>query len=466
MVIFSNLQQLVPNKKVTFTVKDSEVATLNALRRTILSDIPTIGFHFDVQNHSNETSIRVLKNTSPLHNEYLAHRVSLIPLCFHPDENFYPGAYKFTLKKKNTTSQIIDVTTDDFEIYNEDKGDLVSDSRKRSILPHDRITKAPILIAQLKPNLFDLANGDEIVLEAHPEIGTARKSASFSPVSLCTYEFVIDEDEAKKVSKKLEGTAVEEFETLGKYKCYKKNKYGEPTEAVFKIESETAFTPEFIFFKAFDVLLQKVSSIHKEFQTAIANKKTEIVEWSKVGELYQLVIKGETHTFGNLFQTFIIDRHLKDQGKVSGGAKLAAVPQANDEEYAPMSPDDPRSPGYTVATPKYGFDDEEYAPMSPSPVGAPAYTALTPDYSFSPDDNPKSGVSIQYIGYTCPHPLESIVVFRLKFAEGTKGIEEFIAQELSDLYTKLYAMAKDWSDFSKIQMYTDVMKCLGKPTVE
>ena len=48
---------------------------INSLRRVLLSSIPTIAFKTDMQN----TDIKILKNTTPLHNEYLLHRISMIP---------------------------------------------------------------------------------------------------------------------------------------------------------------------------------------------------------------------------------------------------------------------------------------------------------------------------------------------------------------------------------------------------
>ena len=57
---------------------------LNALRRTIISDIPCVAFR--VERNNNDLIIK--KNSSSLHNEYIEDRISMIPLSINP-ETYY-----------------------------------------------------------------------------------------------------------------------------------------------------------------------------------------------------------------------------------------------------------------------------------------------------------------------------------------------------------------------------------------
>ena len=54
---------------------------VNSLRRTLLSSIPSVGFRTEMK----KCDIKIVKNTSPLHNEYILHRIAMIPLYINPE---------------------------------------------------------------------------------------------------------------------------------------------------------------------------------------------------------------------------------------------------------------------------------------------------------------------------------------------------------------------------------------------
>lgn len=60
------------DEKIFFYVRDASVDLVNALRRTIISELPA--FAID--------EVDFFENTSPVYNEYLANRIGLIPLTF------------------------------------------------------------------------------------------------------------------------------------------------------------------------------------------------------------------------------------------------------------------------------------------------------------------------------------------------------------------------------------------------
>ena len=90
-----------------FTLSGINVSLANAIRRTILSDIPTLAFYTE-DYKDNQCNISV--NTSRLHNEILKHRLSCIPI-HEKDLSVLPGNYVLELDMQNETENMIIVTT-------------------------------------------------------------------------------------------------------------------------------------------------------------------------------------------------------------------------------------------------------------------------------------------------------------------------------------------------------------------
>jgi DNA-directed RNA polymerase subunit L len=292
---FLNFKSKTSNQ-LSFVIKDIDLSIVNSLRRIILAEIPNVAV---------ETDIKIHKNTGALHNEFLAHRISLIPMCFSEDEveNFDPSKYKFVLKKKNTTTDILPVTTKDIEIYEDDKRLVIP-----HIFPANPITGDHILITKLRPNLYEPAQGEEIDIEFRGEKNVAMVNARWSPVSQCSFGNVIDMEAAnKKFAEKKDP----QFWTLEAFRYFKKNAYDEPCEFDFMIESECALTPRYLFGKAMEVLRDKLDAfLAKLMDDKYVIKKLNIAEC-----FYEINITNESYTLLNVLQACIYNynmRQLKD----------------------------------------------------------------------------------------------------------------------------------------------------------
>lgn len=307
---FSNVK--TKNNTLTFDVKDVDLAVLNSLRRIILVEIPTVALDFDVSTDENN-DIKIKTNTSCLHNEFLGHRLSLIPLCFNNNEikNFNKDKYIFELKVKNTTASTILVTTKDIKIYDESRN-LYPESFHRRIFPANRITGDHILIIKLRPNIYNNDKGEEIDIEFKGSVGIGKQHARWSAVSCCTLHNQIDDDLCKEtLNKKLNNVTVKEeidkitshFNTLEKYRCYKKNKYDEPSAFHFKITSECALTPLYILETAVDILIQKVFSY--------INKIT-IKTIHEHQHMHEIIFTEEDYTLLNLLQSLIYNFEIRE----------------------------------------------------------------------------------------------------------------------------------------------------------
>lgn len=310
------------NNKIVFNVKNVDVSILNSIRRVILSDIFNVAFEYKPYEFENR-KVNIIENTCSLHNEIILQRLSMIPLKFDEDEiyNFKEEDYKFILKKKNNTNKMLNVTTEDIEIFDKNNKKY-NEKFIRKIFPKNKLSGDFILITKLKPNIFDKDKGDVIDIEMVPSKSTASDYAGFGYVSQCVYYNVVDETlakealdkkiaESKNLSKKdIEGLK-NDFNTLDKYRYFKKNEYDEPNYFEYTIESESRVSPEFLFFKANTIIKER---LEKLIANIIDNKvKIDMIENYK--NYYNFEFIDEGHTLGNLIQSMFYNYYIREDEK-------------------------------------------------------------------------------------------------------------------------------------------------------
>jgi DNA-directed RNA polymerase II subunit RPB3 len=307
------------DSKLEFTIEDVDVSVVNSLRRIILSEIPNIAFDFDPLGHG-KSDFKVIKNTGALHNEFLCHRLSLVPLCFDVKEidDYIKFRYNFVLQKTNNTNDIMSVTTQDFKIVDEN-GNPYPESFVKKILPPNPKTKDYILITKLKPNMYNNEEGEEIHIEGSPSMDIAKSHSRWCPVSLCCFENVVDTSSAEEGLKAFiskyqhdslsKGELERRFNTLQIQRFFKKNKYGEPNTFRFKLETECRMSCEYIVEKALQILIEKLSKLGKKLTD---NDSIEITEENNICVFN---IKNEDHTLGNLIQAMFYNLFIRDVEK-------------------------------------------------------------------------------------------------------------------------------------------------------
>ena len=116
---------------LTFTIDNIDVSYVNAIRRTILSDIPIVCFKTSPYE---ENKANILVNTTRLNNEILKQRLSCIPVCIK-DLDIPFKNYVLEVDVENKTDTAIFVTTKDFRIKNITTDTYLDDSDVRKIFP-------------------------------------------------------------------------------------------------------------------------------------------------------------------------------------------------------------------------------------------------------------------------------------------------------------------------------------------
>lgn len=294
----------------SFSISNTDLSIVNSLRRTILSDIETVAFHFDINNREPEkAAIYIKANDTPLHNEFLAQRISMIPIHVLDDEikNWNPDAYEFVIDITNESNKSITVTSKDIIVKKDGKAD---DTLRERMFPKNAITGDYILITKLPPS----AN-KETKLEAimTAQRGTAEKSACWSAVSLCTYFNEIDEVKNKKKMDEYiekhkntlsEEAAIARYNTLDYQRAYKRNEYLEPSEFTFKIEPECLLSVSTIVHNALSILSDKIQTL-----VMFDDEKISI---DNSDDVYNITINEENHTIGNLLQALLYNIHVRE----------------------------------------------------------------------------------------------------------------------------------------------------------
>jgi len=165
-----------------FTLSGLNVSLANALRRTILTDIPTVVIKTDTYK---DNQCNITANTSRLHNEILKQRLSCVPI--HMKElDVLPDKYTVEVDVKNDTDGVIYVTTEDFKIKNKTSGNYLTKDETLRIFPPCEKTQSFIDFMRLRPKISDTIPGEELKFTAEFAVSTAKESSMFNVVSKCT----------------------------------------------------------------------------------------------------------------------------------------------------------------------------------------------------------------------------------------------------------------------------------------
>lgn len=313
---FTNFKHSNNGRRLQFVANNIDVSILNSIRRIILSEIPNVAIAFDPYTIEN-SDIVFKTNTSSLHNEFLGHRLSLIPIQLNEEfiETFANNKYskcKLLLKKKNKTMEVLELTTDDIVIV-DDNNNVLTEEEHHMIFPKNAITNDPILINYLKPNLYNSEYGEEVDVEMRFRIGIAKNHSRWSPVSTCTYFNVIDEELAelelqKKIAEDLENkkNIQNTFNAIDRYRYFVKNEFGEPIAFDFTIESECRLSPKYLFSKAMDILSNKLNDL------LLKPDKYKVNTLDVENGMFLVTIEREDYTLGNIIQALFYKLFCRD----------------------------------------------------------------------------------------------------------------------------------------------------------
>lgn len=272
------LIELFPNS-IKLILSDMSLAFANAIRRIALADVPSLVIE----------DVYVLRNTSPLFDEFIAHRLGLIPLKYDAEalELNFRGecdcggigcnlcTVTLTLSKESDTQSIAVVYS----------GDLISSQEGvEAISPS-------IPIVKLGPN-------QALEFECMAQLGTGKEHAKWQPVSAIGYqEFPIPQIDSKKCTNCLAcidacfagvyqkvGEEVQVANPLNCTLCNHCLDYCEPdaitikrdsTKVILSFETNGGLEPPAVLTKSGEILLAKIDEFKKDFEKTLIEKEKE-----------------------------------------------------------------------------------------------------------------------------------------------------------------------------------------------
>ena len=258
-----------------FIVKGVNVPFVNALRRIMLTEVPSMAID----------ELVIIENSSLLHDEILAHRMGLIPLKTDldsynlPEECTCKSEFGCNLCRLALTLEV-EATEDTKTVYSKDLK-----SENPDITP----VSDKIPIAKLAPE-------QKIRLEAYARLGKGKDHAKWQPVSLCTYKYLpqikidaercnacgdcveicpqkilVNTGEGIKIQNIIECTLCQDCVDACPQNPPAIEIYWDEDAFVFNIESTGALPVERIMFEALKILDKKI----EDFYSQIKVKKSE-----------------------------------------------------------------------------------------------------------------------------------------------------------------------------------------------
>lgn len=300
---------------LTFTLSGVNVSLANAVRRTILSDIPQVIFRTAPYEESKAT---IHVNTTRLNNEIIKQRLSCIPIHIKNFDDIPLKNYLLEVNVENTTENVIYVTTEDFKILNVETKQYLSESDTRTIFPANDYTGNFIDFVRLRPKISNEIPGEKIHLTCKFDIGTAKEDAMFNVVSTCSYQMTPDTEKMEtQLAKKVQGwkdegrnAEVIEFEKEN-WKLLDGLRIVRPNSFDFIVESVGVFTNQEIILQSCDIIMKKLKELDHAIDTDDETVLKIVNSENTMANCFDVLLEKEDYTIGKSLEFVLYDKYFE-----------------------------------------------------------------------------------------------------------------------------------------------------------
>jgi len=303
---------------LSFTLSGVNVSIANAIRRTILSDIPTVVFKTSPYE---ECKANIITNTSRLNNEILKQRLSCIPIHIPNFEEINLKNYLLEVNVENTTDTTMYVTTQDFKIKNLITDSYLSEKDTRNIFPPNDYTGYFIDFVRLRPKLSDDLVGEKIHLTCEFIVSTAKDDGMFNVVSTCSYGFTPDDVAINnELAKKIQGWKDEgkndkeiDFESknwklLDALRIVKKDSFD------FIVQSVGVYSNVEIMNKACEIIDKRLDELEMLIHSDDIEIKNSL---NTMSNCFDIKLDNEDYTIGKLLEFILFEKFFEGTKIVS-----------------------------------------------------------------------------------------------------------------------------------------------------
>lgn len=316
--LIQNAPELTSYDVTTFTISGVDVSIANAIRKTILSRINTLVFK-TTPNDINTAIIKV--NTSRFHNEIVKQRLSSIPIHLdimdHPDFAYY----LLVVDVRNDTTDIINVTTGDFNIYNTKTKTMVTKQTTRQIFPPNIQTSDFIVFLRLHPKISEQIPGEQISLTCEFGIGNAKENGMYAAASTSSYGFTPDlekiqqQEMEKRLQLESEQKKDEEIMAeLTDWRLLDALRIVVPNSFDFTIETVGVYSNYELLRKACDIIINNIQTVQKSI---LQEQDLIRLSESTMRNSYDVTILNDDYTVGKILEFMLFNNYYSTEGLLS-----------------------------------------------------------------------------------------------------------------------------------------------------
>jgi DNA-directed RNA polymerases I and III subunit RPAC1 len=322
---------------VEFDLENVHHSLANAIRRCIISKVPTVGFRTEPYQ---KCQVKVLVNDSPLHNQFLTHRIAMLPINYKRVEKYDEDEFQYEINEFNDTNVIKDITTEHIKVKKLATNKYLSYDEVKHLFPPDPLTGDYPIITKLRPKYYTpLKLNTEVMnqinsnyekktnetvklhVEARACVSNGSENGHFEPSARSNYINKVDEEKARIAEEKYvlqeqekeklheltpspREKLIQKFRICEKYRYFHVNDKDEPNKFTFFIESVGVIPPLVIFHQAIKIVIDKINL----FVSNLINKNKSVIEIKPSVQLnngYDILVLNEDHTLGYLLQNYL-----------------------------------------------------------------------------------------------------------------------------------------------------------------